>query len=81
MPSRRVRRIAGLFLLLISLALLCWGIWPLADRTQILNIPPENLQLPTPQSYIPQNSWLCTPAVFEPVSWHTVAHLKQDEPL
>ena len=49
MKIRRVWRILGLVLLLVSLILLCWGFWPLGDTRQVLPVPPSDLQLPTPQ--------------------------------
>ncbi len=53
MKSTRVRRLLGILILLASLALLCWGLWPLAHLTQSLLIRPNEMQLPTPGGAIP----------------------------
>ncbi len=50
MAMRRIRRILGIVILLISLALLIWGFWPLAQASRIIPVPPSEMQLPTPQS-------------------------------
>jgi hypothetical protein len=50
MAMRRTRRILGIVILLISLALLFWGFWPLAQASRIIPVPPAEMQLPTPQS-------------------------------
>ena len=50
MAMRRIRRIVGIVILLISLALLIWGFWPLAQASRIIPVPPSEMQLPTPQS-------------------------------
>ena len=51
MSKRRIRLILALVVLVISLALLIWGLWPLAHLTRILPLPPGDLQLPTPDSF------------------------------
>jgi hypothetical protein len=48
MISPRLRRILGILILLISLALLCWGIWPLEELSRSVPIAPTEMQLPTP---------------------------------
>lgn len=50
MARRRIRRIVGIIILLLSLALLIWGFWPLAQVTRVIPVPPSDMQLPTPQS-------------------------------
>lgn len=39
-------------LLLLSLALLIWGLWPFAELTRSTIIPAGDIQLPTPESFI-----------------------------
>lgn len=50
MARRRTRRILGIIILLLSLALLIWGFWPLAQVTRLIPVPQSDMQLPTPQS-------------------------------
>jgi len=52
MSARRFRRILGIMLLLLSLALLIWGLWPFAELTRSTIIPAGDIQLPTPESFI-----------------------------
>jgi hypothetical protein len=52
--SRRVRIILGLLILAISLSLLLWGFLPARRETRLQPIPPAELQLPTPVSFLPQ---------------------------
>jgi hypothetical protein len=53
MTLTRTRRILGVLLLLISLALLCWGLWPLARLSQSVPLRPTEMQLPPPGSFFP----------------------------
>jgi hypothetical protein len=48
-----IRRLVGILVLLISLCILLWGIWPFGHLTQTLPIPPAELRLPTPQGFVP----------------------------
>jgi hypothetical protein len=48
-----IRRLLGIIILLISLGILLWGLWPYGHVLQSLPIPPAELRLPTPQSFIP----------------------------
>jgi len=48
MAIRKIRVILALIVLAASLVLLVWGFWPLLRESQILHIPPNELQLPTP---------------------------------
>lgn len=48
MVSPRVRRVIGLLILLISLTILAWGLWPLGEATRSIRILPTQMQLPTP---------------------------------
>lgn len=52
--SRKVRIILGLLILLVSLSLLVWGFLPARRETRVQPIPPAELQLPTPASFLPQ---------------------------
>lgn len=49
---RKVRRILGILILLISLTILLWGIWPYEELTRVLPIQPADIQLPTPESLL-----------------------------
>jgi hypothetical protein len=52
MFSSRTRRILGLILLLVSLAILLWGLWPMAETTRVLPVNPGDMTLPTPEGYL-----------------------------
>ncbi|MBN2550590.1 MAG: hypothetical protein JXB15_15605 [Anaerolineales bacterium] len=52
MKIHRVRRIVALMILLISLALLIWGIWPYAPEFRNVPISPADMQLSTPGSFL-----------------------------
>ncbi|MBU4225528.1 MAG: hypothetical protein KKC71_06885 [Chloroflexi bacterium] len=53
MAKPRLRLILALIILIASAALLIWGFWPLVRESQILIIPPNKLQLPTPTGFLP----------------------------
>lgn len=53
MFSTRTRRIIGILILLISLVILIWGIWPFGHLTQTSPLAPGDLLLPTPASLAP----------------------------
>jgi TRAP-type C4-dicarboxylate transport system permease small subunit len=59
MNPRKWRRIVGMIILLVSLAILIWGIWPYADLTRSTPIQPAQMQLPTPESFL----WLAVNVV------------------
>jgi len=46
MGSQKARRLIGLLILLISLAVLAWGVWPFGSVVQTLPISPTQMQLP-----------------------------------
>jgi len=46
MSKRRIRLIFAIFVLVISLTLLIWGFWPLAQLTSVLSFPAGSLQVP-----------------------------------
>ncbi len=50
---RKLRIAIGLTLLVISLALLAWGLWPAAYERHTLKVPPAEMTLPTPSSFVP----------------------------
>jgi len=52
MNPRRWRRIIGMIILLVSVAILIWGIWPYTDLTRSAPIQPAQMQLPTPESFL-----------------------------
>ena len=51
---RKIRIVLGILILAISLSLLVWGFLPARRETRIQPIPPAELQLPTPASFIPK---------------------------
>ncbi len=52
MSIQKIRLILALVVLAVSLALLIWGFWPFVRESQILIIPPNKLQLPTPTGFL-----------------------------
>jgi len=44
--------ILTLLFLIASVVLLIWGFWPLVRESQVLPIPPNELQLPTPTGFL-----------------------------
>jgi len=58
MNLKRIRRLVGIVILLISLALLIWGIWDFQDMVRTLELGPGDMQLPTPESFLPRISWM-----------------------
>ena len=53
MNATRLRRIIGIFILLLSLGILLWGLWPFNDAVRTVPVRPGDLQLPTPASLLP----------------------------
>jgi len=49
--TRKIRIFLGVVVLILSLALLVWGLWPTEYRTRIVPVGPGQMQLPTPVSY------------------------------
>ena len=49
--TRRLRITVGIAILILSIALLVWGIMPARRETRIQPISPTELQLPTPASF------------------------------
>jgi len=50
---QRLRFVLALILLILSLGLLAWGVWPAARERHILPISPSEMTLPTPTSFDP----------------------------
>jgi hypothetical protein len=51
MNPRRWLHVIGFVILLLSLAILIWGLWPFADLTRSTPVRPGDMQLPTPESF------------------------------
>lgn len=49
----KLRLAIGLVLLVASLALLAWGLWPSARERHTLTVAPTEMSLPTPSSFVP----------------------------
>ena len=52
MPSVKTRRLLGILILLLSLAILAWGLWPLGEVVRQVPISPIDMQLPTPVGWM-----------------------------
>jgi hypothetical protein len=52
MAKSKLRLILTLIFLIASVVLLIWGFWPLLRESQVLPIPPSELQLPTPIGFL-----------------------------
>jgi hypothetical protein len=48
MKRKSLRRMLGLLILLVSLALLIWAFWPMEQTNLTIPIPLENMRMPTP---------------------------------
>jgi hypothetical protein len=51
--TRKLRVFLGLLILLASLTLLAWSLWPVEYETRVQPVEPAQMQLPTPSSFIP----------------------------
>jgi len=49
----KLRILLGLIILAVSISLLIWGFLPARHETRVQPIPPAELQLPTPESFLP----------------------------
>lgn len=49
---RKLRIILGIVLLVLSVAVLAWGFWPNAHVRRTLTVPPSEMTLPTPSSFV-----------------------------
>ncbi len=50
---RKLRLFIAVIVLVLSLALLAWGLWPAARERHSLSVPPAEMSLPTPASFEP----------------------------
>lgn len=50
---RKLRLAAALIVLVLSLALLAWGLWPAVHERHSIVVPPAEMSLPTPSSFVP----------------------------
>jgi hypothetical protein len=48
--TRKLRIFLGLVILLLSITLLAWSLWPAEYETRIVPVEPVQMQLPTPVS-------------------------------
>ncbi len=48
-----LRRVIGLLILLVSLCLLLWGMWPIQDTQRTLPVAPEDMSLPEGSGSLP----------------------------
>ncbi len=49
--KHKLRLLAAVLILAVSLTLLVWGFWPTRRETLVTPIQPSNLTLPTPSSF------------------------------
>jgi len=49
----KLRLALAIALLIASLLLLTWGLWPAARERHTLSVPPADMTLPTPSSFQP----------------------------
>ena len=52
MNTQRFRRALGILIVLVSLTILIWGLWPAGHESLTVPVGPHNLQLPTPTSFL-----------------------------
>ncbi|HLA07303.1 MAG TPA: hypothetical protein VJ022_07665 [Anaerolineales bacterium] len=52
--SRRIRILLGVLILVISISFLIWGFAPTRRETRVQPIAPSELQLPTPETRLPE---------------------------
>jgi hypothetical protein len=55
MRTRFLRRWLAILFILVSLALLAWGLWPAGAAVETLPLNPSDMQIPTPGGLLP---WL-----------------------
>jgi hypothetical protein len=51
--TRKLRILLGLLILVVSMTLLAWSLWPAEYETRIVPVEPVQMQLPTPSSFLP----------------------------
>jgi hypothetical protein len=57
--TRKLRIFLGLLILVVSLMLLVWSIWPAEYETRVQPVEPMQMQLPTPSSFFPKPWPVC----------------------
>ncbi len=50
---QKARMILAVVILVISLSLLAWGLWPVQRERRVLPVSPTEMTLPTPSSFEP----------------------------
>jgi hypothetical protein len=51
--TRKLRIFLGLLILIVSVTLLVWSLWPADYVTRVQPVEPAQMQLPTPSSFVP----------------------------
>jgi hypothetical protein len=49
--ARKTRLFLAILILILSITLLVWGLWPTLVETRIVPVEPGQMQLPTPVSF------------------------------
>jgi len=49
--GKKIRILLAVVILVISCALLVWGLWPMLVETRVVPVDPSQMQLPTPVSF------------------------------
>ena len=50
--GKKIRILLAVVILIVSCALLVWGLWPMLVETKVVPVDPGQMQLPTPVSSI-----------------------------
>lgn len=58
--ARNLRFIVAVVILTVSLSLLIWGYLPARRETRVQPISPSELQLPTPETFLPAEAFVST---------------------
>ncbi len=53
MSMKTLRRWFAVLLVILSIILLVWGLWPAGAAVQILPLNPSDMQIPTPEGLLP----------------------------
>ena len=46
MNKAQIRRVLGVIILVLSLAILLWGLWPIANQVRSVPVAPGDIQIP-----------------------------------
>ncbi len=57
--TRKLRIFLGLLILVVSLTLLVWSLWPVEYETRTQPVEPSQMQLPTPSSFFSSPGPVC----------------------